>query len=70
MITTYKTADRAILVSMENGQTSLCLPTQANVDQLQHECDRWQDDGRFIRFISDIHGWSIVVVKTDAFTIH
>lgn len=70
MLTTYKTAHRAILESMGNGQQALCLPTQGNIDQLQHECDRWQDDGRFIRFISDIHGWSIVVIKLDGLTVH
>lgn len=68
MITTYKTAHRAILESMGSGQQALCLPTQANIDELQHQCDRWVDDGRFLRFTSDIHGWSIVVVKMEGLT--
>ena len=54
MLTTYRTADKAILESMGDGLITLCLPTQQNIDDLEHQCDRWQDDGSVVRFISDL----------------
>jgi hypothetical protein len=66
MLKTYTTADKAILESMGEGLIVLCLPTEDNVDELERQCDRWQDDGSVVRFISDLHGWTVVVVKTKA----
>ena len=66
MLNTYTTADKAILESMGEGLIVLCLPTEDNVDELERQCDRWQDDGSVVRFISDLHGWTVVVVKTKA----
>lgn len=69
MLTTYRTADKAILESMSDGLITLCLPTQQNIDDLEHQCDRWQDDGSVVRFISDLHGWTVVVVKTKSIRV-
>lgn len=69
MVTVYKTAHRAILASMDDGSETCCKATQANVDQLVHECDRWVEDSRFVRFFSDIHGWSIAVPKVEGITL-
>ena len=66
MLTTFTTADKAILESMGDGRITLCLPTQQNIDDLKHQCDRFHDDRSVVRFISDLHGWTVVVVKTKA----